>query len=71
MDIVAVPTPLTLEQRVERLESNNVRVSEMIVGVLEAMQSLHGAMFALGLWMRTQTESLPGEEVPGEPPRPN
>jgi hypothetical protein len=62
---------MTIEQRIERIESNQIRVSEMIVGVLEGLQSLHGTMFALGLWMQTQTETLPGEELPAEPPKPN
>lgn len=68
---VAAATPPTLEERVAALESSNLRVAEMIVGVLEGLQSLHRAMFALGLWMQTQTEALPGEDLPGEPARPN
>lgn len=61
---------LTIEQRVERIESNQIRTAEMIVGVLDSLQSLHGAMFALGIWMQSQSEALPGER-PLDPPKPN
>lgn len=56
--------PPTLEQRLRALESGQMRLAEMMVGVLDAAHSLNGAVFALGLWMQTQTERLPGEQDP-------
>lgn len=51
--------PLTLEQRVHALESGQMRLSEMIVGILDATRSLNEAVFALGIWMQANGTPQP------------
>lgn len=53
--------PLTLEQRVYALESNNIKLAETFVELFNSLRSLHGAVFALGVWMQQQTGDPPGE----------
>jgi len=68
--MMAEPTPApkkTIEERVYALENGQVTLVEMMACVLESTRSLNGAVFALGLWMQTQSEGLTGEPCPKPP----
>ncbi|MGH7605424.1 MAG: hypothetical protein ACRENK_15690 [Gemmatimonadaceae bacterium] len=61
---------MTDTERLDRIEASVLRVTDLVISLMDSIQSLHGAMCMLGAFIGTQAEMLPGE-LPIDLPKPN